>query len=68
LVYHEDGGGIVEAGRKYGIGFRDDPAGALKQMASSLPEFRKKLLRAMPSGDRMAMDYADLCQYLVTNR
>lgn len=68
LVYHEDGGGIVEAGRKYGIGFRDDPAGALKQMASSLPEFRKKLLSAMPSGDRMAMDYADLCQYLVTNR
>jgi len=68
LVYHEDGGGIVEAGRKYGIGFRDDPAEALRQMASRLPEFRNRLLAAMPSGDRMAMDYADLCQYLVTSR
>ena len=68
LVYHEDGGGIVEAGRKYGIGFRDDPAEALRQMAARLPEFRNKLLTAMPSGDRMAMDYADLFQYLVTSR
>jgi len=68
LVYHEDGGGIVEAGRKYGIGFRDDPAEALRQMASRLPEFRNRLLAAMPSGDRMAMDYADLFQYLVTSR
>jgi glycosyltransferase involved in cell wall biosynthesis len=68
LVYHEDGGGIVEAGLKYGIGYKDDPSEGLKQMALRLPEFRNKLLRAMPSGDRMAMDYADLCQYLVTNR
>jgi glycosyltransferase involved in cell wall biosynthesis len=68
LVYHEDGGGIVEAGRKYGVGFRDDPSEALRQMASRLPEFRNKLLAAMPSGDRMAMDYADLCQYLATSR
>lgn len=68
LVYHEDGGGIVEAGRKYGIGFRDDPAEALRQMASRLPEFRNRLLAAMPSGDRMAMDYADLFQYLVASR
>lgn len=68
LVYHEEGGGIVEAGLKYGIGYRDDPSEALKQMASRLPEFRNKLFRAIPSGDRMAMDYADLCQYLVTNR
>jgi hypothetical protein len=37
-------------------------------MAERLPQFRKKLLKAMPSGDRMAMDYADLFQYLVTNR
>jgi len=68
LVYHEDGGGIVEAGRKYGIGFRDDPAEALRQMAEGLSDFRNKLLAVMPSGDRMAMDYADLCQYLVTSR
>jgi hypothetical protein len=68
LVYHEEGGGIVEAGLKYGIGYRDDPSEALRQMASNLLEFRNKLFRAIPSGDRMAMDYTDLCQYLVTNR
>ena len=68
LVYHEDGGGIVEAGLKYGIGYREDPSEALLQMAARLQEFRGKLMRAMPSGDRMAMEYADLFQFLVTNR
>lgn len=65
LVYHEDGGGIVEAGLRYGIGFRDNPADALSEMAMRLPEFRKKVFSAMPSGDRMAMDYADACRMLL---
>ena len=42
LVYHEDGGGIVEAGLKYGIGYREDPSEALLQMAARLQEFRGK--------------------------
>ena len=65
LVYHEDGGGIVEAGRKYGLGYRDDPSAALREVAERLPEFRKKVLANMPSGDRMVMDYADVCRQLV---
>ena len=64
LVYHEDGGGIVEAGKRYGIGYRDDPSEALRTMASSLPEYRRRVSDAMPSGDRMAMEYADLCRAL----
>jgi hypothetical protein len=68
LVYHEDGGGIVEAGLKYGIGYRDDPAEALMQMAANLSEFRKKVFARMPSGDRMAMDYADICRMLLGTR
>jgi glycosyltransferase involved in cell wall biosynthesis len=65
LVYHEDGGGIVEAGRKYGLGYRGDPSEAIQEMARRLPEFRKRVLANMPSGDRMAMDYADVCRSLV---
>jgi glycosyltransferase involved in cell wall biosynthesis len=65
LVYHEDGGGIVEAGKKYGVGYRDDPSAALREVGERLPEFRKKVLANMPSGDRMAMDYADVCRQLV---
>ncbi len=65
LVYHEDGGGIVEAGRRYGLGYRDDPIPALQEMAARWPEFRRRVLSQMPSGDRMAMDYADACVRLI---
>ena len=68
LVYHEDGGGIVEAGLKYGIGYRDDPSEALREMAMRLPEFRRKVFTHMPSGDRMVMDYGDLCRMLLADR
>jgi len=68
LVYHKDGGGIVEAGKKYGIGYRDDPTAALTEMASRLPEFRKKVFAGMPCGDRMAVDYADVCRMLMAGR
>ncbi len=64
LVYQLDGGGIVEAGEKYGIGYRDDPSQAIKEMGVHLQEFRRKVLVQMPSGDRMAMDFADLCTRL----
>ena len=67
LVYHEDGGGIVEAGRRYGLGFRGDPSDALREMAARWPEFRQKVLSAMPSGDRMVMDYADICTRLAVS-
>lgn len=65
LVYHEDGGGIVEAGLKYGIGYREDPLEALREMAARWTEFRGKVFRQMPSGDRMAMDYADACVRMI---
>lgn len=64
LVYHEDGGGIVEAGRRYGLGFRDDPSQPLRRMAAEWPAFRAKVLAQLPSGDRMVMEYADICTQL----
>ncbi len=64
LVYHEDGGGIVEAGVKYGLGYRDDPSDALRNVAARWHEFRARVLSHLPSGDLMAMDYADICTRL----
>jgi glycosyltransferase involved in cell wall biosynthesis len=68
LVYHEDGGGIVEAGKKYGLGYRGDPSEAIRDVAARLPEFRRKVFADMPSGDRMAMDYADICRMLMAGQ
>ena len=65
LLYHEDGGGINEAGRRYGLGFRDDLVPKLREIAAHLPEYHAKVLRQMPSGDRMVLEYADALQALV---
>ncbi|HEY8899986.1 MAG TPA: hypothetical protein VIM61_06205 [Chthoniobacterales bacterium] len=65
LVYHEDGGGIVEAGERYGIGFRDDVAGAVRKAVDRLGDLRHRLLERLPSGERMVLDFADTIQRLV---
>jgi glycosyltransferase involved in cell wall biosynthesis len=58
LLYHEDGGGIVEAGRRYGIGFREETLRVvLKDMRHRYPEMRKRVFTSMPDGLSMAMDY-----------
>ncbi len=64
LVYHEDGGGIVEAGQRYGVGFRDDVAGAIRKAIERIEDLRHRLLNNMPSGDRMVLDFADTIQRL----
>ena len=65
LIYHEDGGGIVEAGRKYGIGFKDDVKSAVLTMRYNYAKFRRNLFQSMPSGDRMCMAYAEIIQKLI---
>jgi glycosyltransferase involved in cell wall biosynthesis len=64
LVYHEDGGGIVEAGERYGIGFRDDVAGAIRTAIERVGDLRHRLLERLPSGERMVLDFADCIQRL----
>ncbi len=65
LAYHEEGGGVVEAGKKYGLGFRDDVKGCLLEMRARYAEFRGRVLAAMPSGDRMAYEFANLIQRMI---
>ena len=68
LIYHEDGGGIVEAGRKYGVGFKEDVASAIRECRDRYSELRDRLLSEMPSGDRMCLAYADVVQRLLAER
>lgn len=64
LLYHEDGGGIVEAGLQYGLPFRDDLKTAIRTLRDHYPAFRDRVRRQAPSGDRMCLDYLDLIQEL----
>lgn len=64
LLYHEDGGGIVELGRRYGIGFRDDVGGAIAEMRERYDELRRAVLADPPSGDAMCRRYAEVIEAL----
>jgi hypothetical protein len=57
LVYHEDGGGVVELGRQYGVGFRDDVRHAVLAARERYAELRERVLRLAPSGARMCEEY-----------
>jgi glycosyltransferase involved in cell wall biosynthesis len=65
LIYHEDGGGIVEAGERYGVGFRNDVSGALSRLRERYGDYRRRVFDQMPSGDRMCAAYADIVQKLM---
>jgi glycosyltransferase involved in cell wall biosynthesis len=62
IIYHEDGGGIVELARGYGIGFRDDVAGAIAAIREQYSEFRARVLASPPSGDRMCIAFREVIQ------
>jgi len=68
LVYHEDGGGVVEAGKRYGIGFRENVAEALMAARDRYSELRAQVLARIPSGDRMALEYTEILQSLLADR
>ena len=66
LLYHEDGGGIVEAGRRYGISFREETvAEAIAEIRCSYKKMRKKVLTQMPDGSMMANEYVRIVQQLM---
>lgn len=65
LLYHEDGGGIVEVGKQFGIGFRDDIGSAIMEMRRDYGELREAVLRLSPSGDRMCHEYRRIIQSML---
>jgi glycosyltransferase involved in cell wall biosynthesis len=69
LLYHEDGGGIVEAGKRYGVSFRENISTAIHQCRENYKELRAQVLKQMPDGDVMCMAYERiLCQLIVHQR
>ncbi len=66
VLYHEDGGGIVEAASRYGIGFRDDVAAAIRDARERYPELRQRVLADAPSGAGMTAAYRELIGRLVS--
>lgn len=67
IIYHEDGGGIVELARGYGFGFRDDVAEAIAAIREGYAEYRAKVLAAPPSGDRMCIAFREVIQQTLAN-
>lgn len=67
LLFHEDGGGIVEAGRRYGLGFRDDLEARMEEAIERHVELRQKVLTQPPDGDRMALAFVEILQRLVAS-
>ena len=65
LVYHADGGGIVEAGEKYGMVYRDNLKEVLLKARDEYPLLRQKVIQNMPSGDLMSFEYFRIIQQLV---
>lgn len=65
LVYHLDGGGIVEAGERYGAPFRGDLAAALRLARDDYATLRRRVFDAMPSGDLMCIEYLRVIQRML---
>ena len=64
VVYHADGGGLVETSRRYGVAFRDDVRTAILETRERWAELRAQVLEHAPSGDAMCVAYARQLQRL----
>jgi hypothetical protein len=60
IIYHEDGGGIPELGKEYGISFRDNVKQALLESRNRYPELLKKILNLPQLGLGMCRLYEEL--------
>lgn len=64
LLYHRDGGGIGDVGKKCGVPFADDVAGAIEEMRENYGTYRSKAIGLDLGGDRMCMEFARLVRVL----
>ena len=65
VLYHEDGGGIVEVASRFGIGFRDEVGAAIEELRGRLPELRELARDHGPSGETMCSAYRGLIAELI---
>ena len=65
LLFHADGGGIVEAGDKYGVPYRKDLKSALDTAIENYSALKNKLFTHMPSGEFMCLEYMKVVQQMM---
>lgn len=66
LLFHKDGGGIVEAGKKYGVGFDDGSVlESIQTLKDNYSELRAKVVENAPDGSRMCREYIRIIQKLL---
>lgn len=65
VIFHWDGGGIVEFGRRYGVGFDDDVGTAIREMRADFDVLRSKVLADPPSGTLMCDRYLSVVREMV---
>lgn len=68
VLFHEDGGGICEVARPFGIGFRDDVKSAIEQLRARYHELRRLALEQGPAGDSMSLAYRKIVQQVLAER
>ncbi len=68
VLFHEDGGGICEVARPFGIGFRDDVKAAVEQLRVQYCELRRLALEQGPAGDAMSLAYRRIVQQVLAER
>lgn len=68
ILYHTDGGGIVEVAERFGIGFTDDVRSAIVEMRNRYTELRAEALSRGPSGTRMCAEYGALIQHAIQEK
>jgi hypothetical protein len=67
LLYHTEGGGIVEVGQSVnGIAFTDDPISAILEIEERYEAIREHVLKASLSGDHMVSEYGRIIHELVS--
>ena len=65
IVYHADGGGIVEASEPCGLSFRDNLKETILDAVKRYDELLENMRRHSPSGDKMVLENFQLMQQLV---
>ena len=68
VLYHTDGGGIVEVAKRFGVGFNRDVRAAISEIRERYPAFYQEALMAPPGGDRMCLEYRSLIQRMIACR
>jgi glycosyltransferase involved in cell wall biosynthesis len=68
IAFHEDGGGIPELARRYGVPFRSELAEAVENLRKNYAMHRANLLANPPSGEGMCLTYRDIVQRVLAER